>query len=91
MDTPRVGIVLGVVAIGILLLVRRKRTNLQQAAVVFLAALGITAGAKVCVVGFTLSPAQLQALQIDPAYLVFGGIALIWVSGLAIWQTMTAP
>ena len=76
------GITLGTVCVVIYILVKRKKAELSEGVVLFLACAGIAAGVKVCKIA--LDPAL--PLNGDRLYVFLGGIAVIWVSGQTILE-----
>ena len=85
------GIVLGLLALVILLIKKKRQAKLEQAVVVLLAGSGTAGGLKVFVLGVTLTQPQLDSLQIDRIYLIIGGVAIVWVLLQAIYQRISAP
>ena len=86
------GVILGSVLVGLYLFasLRRKNTpNLRDAAVLFLASCGASAGVKLCVM--SVSSASLAALNEERAYIFLGGLAVVWISSETIIRVFKAP
>lgn len=87
-----VGIGLGLLGILALFIAtwkfNRPKPRLAEGLVVFLTCAAISAGVKVCLLSF-----DKQVIGIgdnERLYVFLGGLAVIWISGEAIWKALTA-
>ena len=87
-----IGVGLGLLGIAALFIAtwrfNRPRPSLAEGLVVFLTFAAISAGIKVCLLSFD---SQVKGLgDNERLYVFLGGLAVIWLSGEAIWKAITA-
>jgi len=87
-----VGIGLGLLGIIALFIstwkFNRPRPRLAEGLVVFLTCAAISAGVKVCLLSFDKQVTGMG--DSERLYVFLGGLAVIWLSGEAIWKALTA-
>lgn len=87
-----IGIGLGLLGIFALFVAKwrynRPMPRLAEGLVVFLTCAAIMAGVKVCLLSFDVQVVGMN--DNERLYVFLGGLAVIWLSGEAIWRTFTA-
>lgn len=89
--TSAVEIVAGSLCIGTLLLVsflrQRKMPQLTDAVSIFIAALGVVGGFRLCII--SMEPKLFELVRGDRSYVFLAGISVVWVSAEMIWRLIT--